>query len=108
MYSRFAAVLVAAAVTVAAGCGADRAQAGVTQVTGVIQRLDRGADGRVNGMAVKDARGKVRRIVVDPKVDYGFDLDHLEKHQTDGLPVRVPVHESHGQLVADAINDVLR
>jgi hypothetical protein len=54
--------------------------------------------------AVETDKGPVR-ILIDERIDYGFDLRHLEQHRTQALPVSVEVEERNGQKVARKIYD---
>jgi hypothetical protein len=60
--------------------------------------------GNPTAFTVDTDEGPVR-ILIDKKIDYGFDLRHLEQHRTEALPVSVEVAERHGQKVALQIYD---
>jgi hypothetical protein len=74
------------------------------QVTGLITSIGRGGDGSIESFTV-DQGGRTYEIRIDPGRDYGFDLEHLEVHRVDRLPVRVRLTERQGTLLATEILD---
>jgi hypothetical protein len=74
------------------------------EVTGLITAIQRGDRGAITGFTV-DAEGERYDIRIDPGRDYGFDLEHLEEHRAQELPVRVTVRERDGQAYAVEILD---
>jgi hypothetical protein len=83
-------------------CTAERKPA-PDQVTGVITEVRR-AQGRIAGFTV-DSGAESYAIDIDPRRDYGFDLEHLEEHRRTGDPVRVDLQDRDGRLVALTILD---
>ena len=108
---RFLAVVVAAVLL--AGCGGDpepsdaEPQAGsrLESVTGVITTIDP-PEGDVESFIIdSDDAGRVE-VLIDPEVDYGFDLHHLHEHLESGDPVIVDLDARGAVLFATAIEDV--
>jgi hypothetical protein len=54
---------------------------------------------------VVESQGESYRFLVDSSIDYGFDLHHLEEHQTSGDPVLVEFEQRGDGLYALAILD---
>ena len=98
-----AAISLAVAVVVACGSPADPASS-PDQVTGLITSIGRGSDGSIESFTV-DQGGRTYEIRIDPGRDYGFDLEHLEVHRVDRLPVRIRLTERQGTLFATEILD---
>jgi hypothetical protein len=73
-------------------------------VTGLITSIDRSDRGEITGFAV-EAQGEGYDLRIDPGRDYGFDLEHLEEHRVQSLPVRVTVQERDGEAYAVEILD---
>jgi hypothetical protein len=44
-------------------------------------------------------------ILIDPQIDYGFDLAHLREHMETGDPVRVDLELRAGDVYATQIDD---
>ena len=61
-------------------------------------------DGRTVAITV-DSGDESTRILTPADVDYGFDLDHLEEHRDEKLPVSVKVQERGGEEIALTIED---
>ena len=77
-----------------------------TEVTGIITELSAGADqSDVTALAVETDDGTVFDLLIDPELDYGFDLAHLFEHRDTGDPVRVQVDDRDGTLYALRIDD---
>lgn len=74
------------------------------EITGPIIDVDSTGLNEVQSFEVKDG-DRVFRLYIDPEVDYGFNLGHLNEHLASGEPVRVDVVERHGKLYARAIVD---
>jgi hypothetical protein len=89
------------AVVAAVGCGAAEAP---TEVTGLITAIGRNDEGAITSFTVEEV-GTPYRIRIDPTRDYGFDLEHLEVHRDQRLPVRVTLEDRDGTLVAVEILD---
>jgi hypothetical protein len=89
------------AVVAAVACGAPETP---TEVTGPITDIGRNDAGAITSFTVEEV-GTAYRIRIDPARDYGFDLEHLEAHRAQRLPVRVTLDDRDGTLVAVAILD---
>lgn len=74
------------------------------EVTGLISAIERSDRGPVIGFTV-DADGQRYRIRIDRERDYGFDLEHLEEHRAQDLPVRVTLEQRDDGLFAVTIED---
>jgi hypothetical protein len=91
-------------------CGGDGSEAPPTRsdapstVTGVVIEVSSAGLGRVESLVVKDGDDSYE-ILIDPEVDYGFNLDHLHEHRATGDPVRVELEERDGELYAQSIVD---
>jgi hypothetical protein len=96
-------ISLALAVVVACGATGER-PASPDQVTGLITSIGRGGDGSIQSFTV-DQGGRAHEIRIDPGRNYGFDLEHLEVHRVDRLPVRVRLTERRGELFATEILD---
>jgi hypothetical protein len=83
-------------------CGKE-APAAPSVVTGVITKVA-AAGSEVTSFDL-DADGESYRIQIDPGRDYGFDLTHLNEHQSTGDPVRVRLRERDEALYALRIDD---
>jgi hypothetical protein len=75
------------------------------QVTGVLLDVQSESLDEVTGFTLKDG-DQVYEILIDPNVDYGFDLGHLREHLRAGDPVSVPLDARDGKLYAISIDDV--
>ena len=82
-------------------CGAPTAP---TEVTGPITAIGRNDAGAITSFTVEED-GTSYRIRIDQTRDYGFDLEHLEEHRVQRLPVRVTLDDRDGTLVAVEILD---
>lgn len=91
-------------------CGGDESEApssgsdAPSAVTGVVIEVSSAGLGRVESLVVKDG-DDIYEILIDPEVDYGFNLDHLHEHRATGDPVRVQLEERDGELYAHSIVD---
>ena len=85
----------------AVACGAATAPA---EVTGLITAIGRNDEGAIRSFTVEEV-GTPYRIRIDQTRDYGFDLEHLEEHRVQRLPVRVTLADRDGALVAVEIFD---
>jgi hypothetical protein len=74
-----------------------------TQVTGLITELTYEGE-QMTSLVVESREGSVE-ILIDPEYDYGFNLDHLEKHRTKGQPVQVALESRDDGLYAVDILD---
>jgi hypothetical protein len=92
-------------------CGGDEPETSSSEapeapsvVTGVVIEVSSAGLGRVESFVVKDG-DDTYEILIDPEVDYGFNLDHLHEHRATGEPVRVQLKERNGDLYAQSILD---
>ena len=95
----------AAVLVLVAGCGGtstsgDSGDEAPREVTGRIMKIER-TNGRISALDIT-SDGKSYRVVVAPDIDYGFDLEHLKQHRSQHLPVRCPLEQRGGRLVATA------
>jgi hypothetical protein len=74
------------------------------EVTGVIVDIDSAGLGEVRSFELKSG-DETFEILIDPQVDYGFNLGHLNEHLAGGQPVRVQIEERDGKLFARRIDD---
>jgi hypothetical protein len=87
-----------------AGCGGGDGEDGSpTEVVGPITEISR-SGGRIEAITVRSG-GETEQLRVDPAIDYGFDLEHLEEHRRTGDPVRCTVTRRGDDLVATVILD---
>jgi hypothetical protein len=86
-------------------CGSTAEPAAVPdEVTGLITSIQRNDRGTIESLTVEQG-GQDYEILIDPGVDYGFDLEHLEEHRAQRLPVRVTVERRSGRAYATQILD---
>ena len=91
------ALLAALVILVAAGCGGS-----AREETGLVVEVERELS--ISAFTLATDEGPVQ-IWIDPMVEYGFSLEHLEVHRKDRLPLRVTVEERDGRLYALAMFD---
>jgi hypothetical protein len=97
--------VISLALAVVVACGATgEPPSSPDQVTGLITSIGRRGDGSIQSFTV-DQGGRAYEIRIDPGRNYGFDLEHLEVHRVDRLPVRVRLSERRGALFATEILD---
>ena len=72
-------------------------------VTGLVT-LVRFSGDEVRSLEV-ESEGRTYEILIDPAVDYGFNLRHLEEHRTAGDPVEVDVEVRGNRIYAVSILD---
>lgn len=70
----------------------------------MVVEIDSPALGDVRAFTVKDG-DDFYEISIDPEVDYGFNLGHLNEHRTTAEPVRVELEQRGDELVALSIED---
>jgi hypothetical protein len=104
-------LLVVAFVLLHAACGGDDSSGRTTagpnapdQVRGPVISVDSQGLGKVRSFDVKNG-DRIYKVRIDPSVDYGFPLDHLNEHRISGDPVIVGVEEREGELFALSIED---
>jgi hypothetical protein len=74
------------------------------RVTGLITAIEQSDRGPITGFTVA-ADGERYDIRIDPERDYGFDLQHLEEHLAQELPVHVTLEDREDGLYAVEILD---
>jgi hypothetical protein len=99
-------VLVLAFVLPAACGGGSEVSAEVPpEVTGTITSIERSDRGPITSFTVRDDDGQAYVIRIDPSQDYGFDLEHLEEHRAQELPVHVAIERRGDDAFAVQILD---
>jgi hypothetical protein len=109
MESRSVVVMVAVACLAIPACGNDDSSPPAQgkapkEVTGPVVGIESEGLGDVRSFIVK-SEDQTYEILIDPHVDYGFPLDHLNEHRLSGDPVRVELLERDGDLYAQSIVD---
>ena len=74
------------------------------EITGPVTKVDSEALGEVTSFEVTQ-QGEVYVVLIDPEINYGFALSHINEHLASGDPVRVGLDERDGQLYATEIAD---
>ena len=74
-------------------------------VTGLILSLDEEGEEITAFTLRDDETGTEYEVLIDPNVEYGFDLHHLVEHQDGELAVTVGLVERDGKLFATEILD---
>ena len=74
------------------------------EVTGPVTKVDSESLGEVTSFEVTQD-GEVYVVLIDPEINYGFALSHINEHLASGDPVRVGIDERDGQLYATEIAD---
>lgn len=74
------------------------------EVTGPITSIERSDRGAIAAFTV-EADGQRHVVRIDPGRDYGFDLEHLEEHRVERLPVRVTLEVREADVFAVEILD---
>lgn len=77
----------------------------VDQVTGVVVEIESEGLEDVRSFTLR-SEGETYEIFIDPNVDYGFALSHLNAHRASAAPVTVDLGERDGRLYALSIVDV--
>jgi hypothetical protein len=73
-------------------------------LTGVVLSVESRSLTDVRAFTVR-SQDEECEIAIDPDIDYGFPLSHLNAHKVDALPVTVEVEVRDAQLVALSIVD---
>jgi hypothetical protein len=97
-------VVVIALALLAPACGDGDDVAAPDAVTGVVVEIEAQGLDDVRSFTVKDG-DELYDISIDPDIDYGFNLGHLNEHRATAEPVRVELEERGDQLVALSIED---
>ena len=95
-----------AIVVTMSGCSGDEKERSPVpaKVTGVLTDIESEGIGEVRGFTLKDG-DDMYEILIDPEIEYGFDLGHLQEHLSGSLPVTVELEERDGSLYAQTIED---
>ena len=99
-------LLLVLVMALAPGCGGESAPAAPeapANVTGLITEV-RLEGGRIGGFLLESG-GESYDLLIDPEFEYGFDLEHLELHRAQKLPVSVDIARRGGKLYAHAVHD---
>ncbi|HVL65220.1 MAG TPA: hypothetical protein VM573_08650 [Actinomycetota bacterium] len=89
-----------------AACGGgEETPAAPAVIEGVILDIESESLGEVESFTLKDG-DRTFEIFIDPEVDYGFPLSHLNEHMVSSEPVRCELEERDGKLYAQTIEDV--
>jgi hypothetical protein len=96
------------ALVVLGGCSdnptVEAGQPAPEEVTGPVTKIDSESLGEVTSFEVTQ-KGEVFVVLIDPEINYGFALSHLNEHLASGDPVRVGLDERDGELYATEIAD---
>jgi hypothetical protein len=87
------------------GCGAAEPAEAPGRVEGLIVEIERDDAGEIRAFTVETRDEQRYEVAVDPGRDYGFDLEHLEVHREQALPVLVRLEERGDVLLAVEILD---
>lgn len=82
----------------------EEAQPAPQEITGPVTKVDSESLGDVTSFEVTQ-QGEVYVVFIDPEVNYGFALSHINEHLASGDPVRVGLDEQDGRLYATEIVD---
>ena len=74
------------------------------EITGPVTKVDSESLGDVTSFEVTQ-QGDVFVVFIDPEINYGFALSHINEHLASGDPVRVGLDEKDGKLYATEIAD---
>ncbi|HJR46249.1 MAG TPA: hypothetical protein VJ927_11660 [Actinomycetota bacterium] len=103
--SRYLGALALALVLALTACGDDGAAPAQETLAGVIDSIEP-PEGDIQSFTLVRPGEDPMTILVDPEIDYGFDLQHLHEHHASADPVRVTLDDRDGRLYATAIEDV--
>ncbi len=67
-------------------------------------KVDAKSLGDVESIEIKQG-DETFEILIDPEVDYDYNLGHISEHLSSGAPLRVEVEERDGELFATSISD---
>jgi hypothetical protein len=95
-----------AALTAMTACNGDSSadEPAPEEITGPVTKVDSESLGDVTSFEVTQ-RGEVFVVYIDPEINYGFALSHINEHLASGDPVRVGLDERDGKLYATVIAD---
>jgi hypothetical protein len=97
-------IALAAMLLVSVACADARPEDPPGKVTGLIVELQRD-EGRIASFILETSDDRRYEVAIDPERDYGFELEHLEEHRLQQLPVEVRIDEREGALYATEILD---
>ncbi|MDQ4057583.1 MAG: hypothetical protein M3124_00495 [Actinomycetota bacterium] len=106
-WSLFRCVLLLAAVLACSSCGGDSGAnggGGRDEITGPVVKVDAKSLGEVTSIELKQG-DETYEILIDPEIDYDYNLGHISEHLSSGAPLRVEVEERDGELFATSISD---
>ena len=96
--------LVLALATLVAGACSSSSERAPDTLTGSIVEIERGDSDEIVGL-VLEAEGEEWTIQIAEDVELGFDLEHLQEHMDQDLPVTVSLEQRDGDLVALTVED---
>lgn len=76
-----------------------------SRVNGLIVAIDQDDAGEIRAITVETRDQQRYEISIEPRRDHGFDLEHLEDHREQTIPVLVRLGERGGVLYAMEILD---
>ena len=97
-------VVLLALMSLVAGACASSSDRAPDSLTGTITEIERGDSDEIVGL-VLEAEDEEWTIRIAEDVDYGFDLEHLQEHMDQDLPVTVGLEQRDGDLVALTVED---
>jgi hypothetical protein len=77
---------------------------GQDEITGPVVKVDAKSLGEVTSIELKQGE-ETFEILIDPEIDYDYNLGHISEHLSSGAPLRVEVEERDGELIATSISD---
>ena len=87
------------------GCGAAEPAEAPSRIDGLIVAIERDDAGEIREFTVETREEERYEVAVDPERNYGFDLEHLEVHRQQALPVLVRLEDRGDVLYAVEILD---
>jgi hypothetical protein len=96
--------LAIAAAMLLGACSGEAGCADAGRRTGVVTDITSEGIGRVESFELKSG-DETHEILIDPGVEYDFDLGHLHEHLASSDPVVVDLEERDGALYALTIED---
>ena len=100
-------VLLLAGALLCSACGGDSGAnggGGPDEITGPVVKVDAESLGEVTSIELKQGN-ETFEILIDPEIDYDYNLGHISEHLSSGAPLRVEVEERDGELFATSISD---
>jgi hypothetical protein len=87
------------------GCSGEPAEETPERITGVILSIESEGFDAVQSFKLK-VDEQIYTVNIDPDVEYGFPLSHLNEHLQTAGPVEVHLDDRGGDLYALSIEDV--